>query len=87
MAERNQFPIGAGVCQSCGTPILWRRHVTTRKVSPINASPAELGKGNIQLLPNDEEYVIVPADERGDRLLHVSHFATCPRATEYRGLR
>lgn len=74
-------------CASCGAAIYWLRHERTKTAAPIDAEPSEDG----DLLVDTEcgLYRYLPPVERGyaKRKLHVSHFATCPQAKDWRGVR
>lgn len=64
-------------CKSCGAAILWALTDNGKRM-PVNAEPVE--NGNLLLV----------ADEDGPRAIyatqgtHVSHFATCPYAENWR---
>jgi hypothetical protein len=77
---------GAGsisICKACGAPIRFLESPKTHKLNPIDVEP--VASGNLRI---DEEHGLylfildraeVPETER-----YVSHFATCPRAGEFR---
>jgi hypothetical protein len=69
-------------CVSCSAPILWA--ITTNKFMPVDAEPS--ARGNVELV---EEGRIRRAVVHTQPLLapiplHMSHFVTCPQASEHR---
>lgn len=76
-------------CNSCRAPILWTTSFKTGKPSPLNPEPVE--NGNIEVMPdknNPSMAISIPARPpliRGDALLYVSHFSTCPQSKDWRG--
>lgn len=68
-------------CRSCGAPIFWAR-TTTRKNIPIDADPVD--NGNVELTRTwDGPFRVVSVVAPGDGT-HVSHFVTCPDASDHR---
>lgn len=75
-------------CRSCDAPVVW---CTTDRGDrmPVDADPVP--HGNIAVTPGPRRSVatvldgeeVVAARARGARL-HLSHFATCPAAKEWR---
>lgn len=63
-------------CRSCAAPVLYMTNRKTGKKIPINVEPK--AGGGIVLL--DERRF----DVRSGEGTHQSHFATCPRASEWR---
>jgi hypothetical protein len=76
-------------CRSCEAPIRWAR-TAAGKAMPLDVEPS--ADGNVQLgWVGGEEIAIVlgsPADRAGAQVdgidLFVSHFATCPNASQHR---
>lgn len=70
-------------CKTCGASILWVVVGPSKKTTPINAQP-DPERGNIRL--TDKLAYYMSEEERlayqGPRYL--SHFATCPQATQHR---
>lgn len=66
-------------CRSCGAEILWCEATVTGRRMPIDPEPSPIGNlvlvhgGRFRVADNDD----VPP-------LHLSHFATCPQANEWR---
>lgn len=79
-------PAGEGRCRSCGALILWCKLMPAGRPHPLDAIP--VCGGNIETKPgvlSGERYGrVVPADEREERKLYVSHFATCPQSSSWR---
>lgn len=73
-------------CASCGAPIVWAETVNGHPM-PVDAEART--DGNITLieretLPPVALYGKVTQPELGDPPRYVSHFATCPQATQWR---
>lgn len=74
----------------CGQPIIWTLNVSTGRRMPVDAEP-DPERGNVVLISgnNGPESRVLTRDERERRMtttgLYVSHFATCPKAAEFRG--
>lgn len=68
-------------CRSCGAPVIWRKHVRTGRPMPIDWEPSP--KGNLVLLGADS-YGLVASGLEGSPGCHLSHFATCPKADDWR---
>ncbi len=73
-----------GTCKSCGAAILWAR-TANKKLMPLDPQP--FAGGNIRL-DEDGSCVVLSGDalltHRGEMLLYVSHFASCPGAGSHR---
>lgn len=71
------------ICKGCGAPIYWLTSPKTHKLNPINFSPSP--KGNVRI---DLEYgvylFILDQSEVPENQRFMSHFATCPKAEEFR---
>ena len=72
-------------CRSCGEEIIFAPHwgAPQGRLMPIDARPAE--GGNLAVI--DGVYVIVRDRGNAQRWqdsLHLSHFVTCPKATQHR---
>lgn len=71
-------------CSGCGQPIVWAT-TTRRRPMPVDPEPA-IG-GNVWLFSSNgmvhAEVVVNPARLFG-RATHMSHFATCPNAADFR---
>lgn len=56
------------------------------KAMPVDPEPVE--GGNLELVAGGSQLVprvrVVPAGERAGRVLHTSHFVTCPHAGRWR---
>lgn len=70
-------------CRDCKQEIYWLRAVSTGRMGPINAVPAEEGAGNIEIDLATMTYRIVNTSQRQGRKLHTSHFMTCPAAKKW----
>jgi hypothetical protein len=78
------LPHEARPCRSCGLPILWRKHETTERAMPIDATPSPYG--TIWLHHDNTTYRI---ETGGLKLsfagrLHSSHYQTCPQRDAWR---
>lgn len=75
-------------CRDCGVEIMWLKHKDTGKSAPIGV--AKSSDGNIVVNPDKTLYRIANGEEYGkNRMaespsLHLSHFARCPAAKEFR---
>ncbi len=79
-------------CRSCGAPIVWTITEAASESMPVDADPSP--SGTVRLLEVDN--VVIPVarvcpdstrdlfDPSDDGSRHVSHFATCPNADEWR---
>lgn len=47
-------------CKKCGAPIIFRRHLRTKKLCPIDDRPSP--EGTLRLASDGEHYVISQAD-------------------------
>lgn len=76
--------IGLPKCRSCGAWILWARTFAGKSKIPLDAEPAA-EKGNVVLTNRHlaDGTVIVEMVPPGQGT-HVSHYATCPQADEWR---
>jgi hypothetical protein len=77
-------------CKSCKAPIYWLRNITSLKSAPIDAEPAEDGKGNCLIDLEHSEYRVLGMRERQihnanekHAPLHKNHFVTCTDATRW----
>lgn len=77
---------GAGevaICKACGAPIRFLESPKTHKLNPIDVVPA--ADGNLTI---DEEHglylFILDRTQVAEGERYVSHFATCPKAAEFR---
>lgn len=69
-------------CSSCGAPIVFLETVTGR-VMPVDPEP--VSTGNLRVVGDRAEAIGGdPTLFSGDELRYVSHFATCPNASEHR---
>jgi hypothetical protein len=72
-------------CKSCRRPIRWVKAAATGKSMPLDRDP--VGTGNIVVI-DDKAVVFADAGEAWEahpnKPRHVSHFATCPDAKEFR---
>lgn len=72
------------LCGTCNhSEIVWARTKNGRAI-PVDVEPDPL-KGNIELVHESgivRAHILKPSAERND--LRLSHFATCPRAEEWR---
>jgi len=66
-------------CRSCGAPILWAK-TAKGKAIPLDPEPSQVG--NIELDGQTARYVSPDMNALGRR--YVSHFSTCPAASEHR---
>ena len=66
-------------CKGCGASILWATAAVTGKVMPLNLPPDP--EGNL-MVGSDGKVRAVGGDGGGRR--YSSHFATCPRAGDFR---
>ena len=74
-------------CRACGKPLLWLAHQRTGKAAPIEVEKTE--DGNIVINEDLGQYRLVTGEEKvkaveGRILLHISHFARCPKASDFR---
>lgn len=73
-------------CGSCGAPIIW---TTTEGGDRMPCDAHPVAGGNVRILPGGKAKVtpggmIDMFDPTDDGVRHVSHFATCPDANEWR---
>lgn len=72
------------LCRTCNhAPIIWAMTKNNKPI-PVDAEPDSL-RGNIELKTIGgvvRADILKPSAERND--LRMSHFATCPRASEWR---
>lgn len=76
----------SSTCRSCGAPVIWA-HTETGSRMPVD--PERVQGGNVMLIadvtddgrmtPNQIAKVVKPGDG-----VYVSHFATCPDASQHR---
>ena len=77
-------------CRSCGAPVIWAVHETTKKRAPIDATPVE--DGNVIFvhepgMGGDPEYHVLTKTERAFPVLtsrHTNHFLSCPNAKQHK---
>jgi hypothetical protein len=79
-------------CRSCGAPVIWTITEGEGKTMPVDAEPVE--DGNIRLEERGQKTNMgTPAPTAiydtteslfGSSNRYVSHFATCPEATQWR---
>lgn len=76
---------GTGRCNSCGAPIRWVETPTGKRMpldpEPVVGGNIEIGDDGIARVFGKAEADVRAAN--GD-LLHKSHFATCPTASQHR---
>jgi hypothetical protein len=77
------------LCKACDAPIVFARQIggaPGHRANPIDATPSD--KGNIRLFDDGRYLIVAPKDRssyvHGGVALHTSHFATCPRAEQFR---
>lgn len=74
-------------CKSCGAEIIWIRLVTG-KMMPVNSDKVPYRydpKGTMTLCTEDGRVITKAVlDLDSDNFGHVSHFATCPAADNFR---
>lgn len=66
-------------CRSCGAPIYWLKHETTRKLAPIDEMPSPHGNCLVNLQDSTYRLALGQAGT-----LYTNHFATCPQASQHR---
>ena len=77
------------LCRSCRKKIRWVTMVSGKK-NPLDPEPVE--NGNVQILelsPGEFQGEALKAEQLaaardGGELLYISHFATCPTASQHR---
>lgn len=69
-------------CSSCHARILWATTEKSNKPIPLDPEP-KVG-GNIEIVGVSIARFVRTTEPVGDRLLYVSHFATCPNAAHHR---
>jgi hypothetical protein len=72
--------IRAAFCRSCGAPIWWCA-TSSGKQMPVDRQPAPTGNITIDSHGVATVHTQPPL---GDDSLHLSHFATCPTASDWR---
>lgn len=79
-------------CRSCGAPIRWGTNGATGKPIPIDAAP-DPQRGNVSAYQDATSGKTIltvltapkaAAMRAADVPLHLSHFATCPHAGQWR---
>ena len=83
------MPFGEGKCKKCGAPILWVQMVRDGKpgkFNPLDVVPVQGGNIERKNGTTSGKYygLVVPECER-TKPLYVSHYATCPAASYFRG--
>jgi hypothetical protein len=71
----------SAVCGSCGAAIVWAK-TSNDKPMPLDAEPSS--DGNIQYAYGRAIYLGTEEREASNEPLYVSHFATCPQASQHR---
>lgn len=71
-------------CRSCGAEVVWRKHLSTGNLAPINAEPDPTG--NVILVGDAEYYVLRRSDPTppADIERYTAHHSTCPHAEQWR---
>lgn len=77
-------------CRSCKAPIWWVVHEATGKRMPLDLKSDPRGNIIITGEPDpggteDITYRVATPDDAGVSDRYISHFATCPTATAWRG--
>lgn len=71
-------------CRSCGAPMIWTVTSSGRRM-PVDAEPSSLGTFALEEEGDLVLAVLVPnAAQDTSGQLHMSHFATCPQADDWR---
>jgi hypothetical protein len=80
-------------CRSCRAPIIWATMKSGKK-NPIDAEPAETGNVKLTEGTDAEGHPVVTAEvvkkedlaafRDAGELLHLSHFASCPKSAFHR---
>lgn len=71
-------------CRDCAAPIVWAM-TGQRRPMPVNANTDPTGTLQLETVRGGLRCTVPPAPERAGRTdLHLSHFATCPKANERR---
>ena len=87
--SRSEFappPAERSHCRSCGAEIRWALNPASGKRIPFNALPDPL-RGTHYIAYNsrlDPTCIFSPPSDREPRVLYLSHFATCPNASQHR---
>ena len=68
-------------CTACGEPLKWTLSAKTGKPMPLNPDPTPAG--NVWL-DDDGRGHVASQPPLGVTELYLSHFATCPRADNFR---
>jgi len=80
-------------CKSCGAEIIWIKMKGTGKAMPCDAQKVSYSENlhpgaegvQVQTLVTEHGTVVrTYFDSDGDKVGYVSHFATCPAASEHR---
>lgn len=66
-------------CRSCGAPIQWAK-TPSGKMMPVNRAQAT--DGNLNVIRTSDGLTVQPAEKGTGNA--VSHYATCPNATQHR---
>lgn len=87
--DRFATPVSETRCSSCGAPIVWARFAKSGAAVPLDVDRHD---GNLLVLTHIGSVPIVTVVSKLERLrllalgraLWLTHFATCPDATEHR---
>lgn len=80
-----------GFCKSCGARVVWGI-TSAGKRMPVDVDPAANGNVSLRWIAAGRHYaidvlggeVLAKAREEDETPLHLSHFATCPKAERHR---
>lgn len=73
----------ASQCRTCHKPVLWRRHETTNRWTPIDAVPR--ADGNLVITGPETYRVLSPGQGSGGEPRYTNHWATCENPPKKRG--
>lgn len=71
-----------GTCRGCGKSILWAKDAVTQKAVPLDTTPpvylvTQTPENNFHLARANQKF------NTGEPMFFVSHFATCPKASDF----